>query len=140
MAGGGGGVTAGGGGGAGLGGAVFVRNGASVTFLDGGFGSVGSNQAVAGSGGSGVAIGLSGRGIGGAIFLAGAATYSVSAGNTVAVGDDIGGGTNFQITGGFDKTGPGVLLLTGQNSYHRGHDDAWNIAAVLGELVNKLRA
>jgi inhibitor of KinA sporulation pathway (predicted exonuclease) len=33
-----------------------------------------------------------------------------------------------------------VLRLTLEGTHHRGHDDAWNIAAVLWELLTKLRA
>jgi inhibitor of KinA sporulation pathway (predicted exonuclease) len=29
--------------------------------------------------------------------------------------------------------------LTLEGTHHRGHDDAWNIAALLGELVKRLR-
>jgi inhibitor of KinA sporulation pathway (predicted exonuclease) len=38
---------------------------------------------------------------------------------------------------------PQAMALLGlklEGTHHRGHDDAWNIAAVLWEVVRKLRA
>lgn len=104
-----------GGGGAGLGGAVFVRQGASLTLTDGGI----SSGSVAG-GTTPFTVNAAeraGQGIGSGLFLAGGASYSVSAGNTVTISDTIGGGVDPQITGGFTKTGPGTLVLAGANSY-----------------------
>lgn len=98
----------GGGGGAGLGGAIFVRQGASVTIIDGG---VTTGRVVGGTGGN------SGQGIGSAVFLAGSATWEVSSGQTITVADTLGGGTDAQITGGFTKTGAGTLILSGDNTY-----------------------
>ena len=97
-----------GGGGAGLGGAVFVRQGATLTIVDGAM-----------SGGT-VTGGLgrrNGQAIGSGIFLAGSVTYTVSANNAVVIADTIGGGVDAQITGGFTKTGDGTLVLTGANSH-----------------------
>lgn len=98
----------GGGGGAGLGGAIFVRQGASVTITDGG---VTTGRVVGGTGGN------SGQGIGSAVFLAGSATWDVSSGQTITVADTLGGGVDPQITGGFTKTGAGTLILSGDNTY-----------------------
>jgi hypothetical protein len=102
-----------GGNGAGLGGAIFVRKGASVILNDG---NVAGNAVAGGIVGSGPTA-SNGQGIGQGMFLAGSATYSVSTGNTVTISDTIGGGTNSQITGGFTKTGSGTLVLGGVNSY-----------------------
>lgn len=33
-----------------------------------------------------------------------------------------------------------MLNLKLEGTHHRGHDDAWNIAAVLWEILRKLRA
>jgi hypothetical protein len=101
----------GGGGGAGLGGAIFVRQGASITIADG---SISGNLV---DYGISPELGGNGSAAGKALFLAGSATYFVELGNTVTLSDDIGGGTDSQITGGLTKTGGGTLLLTGDNSY-----------------------
>ncbi len=92
-----------------MGGAVFVRQGATVTFTDGGM----SGGVVAG----GNSAANAGQGIGSGIFLAGGATYNVTAGKTVSIADTIGGGVDAQITGGFTKSGSGTLALSGANSY-----------------------
>ena len=102
---------AGGGGGLGAGGAVFVRQGASLTVVDGSFS---GDFAVAGAGGSGASPG---QAIGGTLFLAGSAAFSVSAGNTVTVGNTIGCGADPLVGGGLTKTGAGLLVLTRGNSY-----------------------
>ncbi len=103
----------GGGGGAGLGGAVFVRQGATLAIS----GSNIAGGAVAG-GSAGPSAGA-GSGIGTAAFLAGSLNWSVATGQTVtlAPGQTLGGGTNALISGGLTKTGPGTLQLNSDNSY-----------------------
>ncbi|MFO0814157.1 MAG: autotransporter-associated beta strand repeat-containing protein [Gemmatales bacterium] len=99
------------GGGLGAGGAIFVRQGASLTIQDGSL----TGGVVAG--GSGF---QNGQAIGSGIFLAGSVDYSVSSGKTVTIADTLGGGVDAQITGGLTKSGPGTLVLTGTNSYTGG--------------------
>ncbi|MGL6094630.1 MAG: autotransporter-associated beta strand repeat-containing protein, partial [Fimbriiglobus sp.] len=93
------------------GGAIFVRQGATVTITGGGI-SGGTATGGTGSGGGGA----NGQGIGTGLFLAGSATVTVTSG-TVTIADTIGGGTNDQIDGGFTKSGSGELALSGVNSY-----------------------
>lgn len=62
----------------------------------------------------------SGQALGSGIFLAGSVDYSVTSGKTVTIADSLGGGIDSQITGGFTKSGPGTLVLTGNNSYTGG--------------------
>ncbi len=98
-----------------MGGAVFVRQGATVT-IEGG--SISGGGAFGGNDGTGTDGGTrKGQGIGTGIFLAGSATYNVTAGKTVSISDTIGGGVDAQITGGFTKGGSGTLALSGANSY-----------------------
>lgn len=113
----------GGGGGAGLGGAVFVRQGATVNFVDGGI----SGNAVAGGWGAAGGVqaqpnpnGTDGQAIGQGIFLAGAATYTVTDGKTIGIADSIGGGVDAQITGGFTKAGNGTLVLASPSNNYTG--------------------
>ncbi len=94
-----------GGGGAGLGGAVFVRQGATLNMSDDSFS---GDSVAAGSGGNGA------QSLGAAVFLAGSATYTVVSGTTT-ISEDLGGGTNALITGGFSKSGAGTLALTAVN-------------------------
>ena len=108
------------GGGLGAGGAIFVRQGATLTMTDGGItggvvagGAPGAKTGVSSSG-------TTGQGIGSGMFLAGSANYSVSTGNTITISDTIGGGIDPLITGGFTKSGDGTLILTGANSYTGG--------------------
>jgi len=87
-----------------MGGDIFIRQGASLTMLDGGIAS-GTLCGGTAAGGSG------GQFLGNGIFLAGSMTYTVTSGNTAIVNPDIAGGTDAQITGGFTKAGPGLLVL-----------------------------
>lgn len=100
-----------GGGGLGAGGAIFVRQGATLTIQDGAL----TGGIVAG--GSGF---QNGQAIGSGIFLAGSVNNSVSNGNTVTIADTLGGGIDAQITGGLTKSGLGTLVLTGNNSFTGG--------------------
>jgi autotransporter-associated beta strand protein len=99
-----------GGGGLGAGGAIFVRQGATLSITDGGI----SGGTVAGGTGF-----QSGQAIGSGIFLAGSVNYNVTSG-TVILSDGLGGGFNSQITGGFTKTGAGTLVLAGNNTFSGG--------------------
>jgi hypothetical protein len=113
----------GGGGGLGAGGAIFVRQGATLTITDGG---ISGGTVTGGLGGAktgsttGSTLGTDGTGNGSGLFLAGSASYSVSTGNTVTIADSIGGGVDALITGGFTKSGDGKLILTANNSYTGG--------------------
>jgi autotransporter-associated beta strand protein len=92
-----------GGGGLGAGGSIFIRQGANLTINDGTW--LGGDVVAGGTGGN------NGQGLGAAVFLGGSLNYSVSAANTVVLPQDLGGGTNAQITGGLTKSGPGTLVL-----------------------------
>ena len=105
----------GGGGGAGLGGAVFVRQGANI-ILKGDISYSGGTVA----GGNGAGGGASA--IGEALFLAGGASIDVAIAQTQTIDETIGGGSNSLITGGVTKTGEGVLVLGGNNSYYGATD------------------
>lgn len=124
-AGGGTGGTDGGGGGAGLGGAVFVRSGGSLTLRHAGSGRAGTGGVIAGqgyaSGGSGAATGT------GFFLMSGAATtFDVSGTYTITdtLSDDSvnaihccsfkpGNGAGAAVV----KQGAGTLILSGHNSY-----------------------
>ena len=101
----------GGGGGAGFGGAVFVRDGGSLTISGGSF----SNGTIAGgSGGSGSTSGGGGTAAGSAMYLHGTGTnvnFAPTAGTHIAVNDEIAG------TAGLTKSGDGMLTLAGSNTY-----------------------
>lgn len=113
----------GGGGGAGLGGAIFVMQGASVTFSGN---MVQSGGAVAG--GSGILGGGNGQAAGAGVFLQGNGTLSFApgAGQTQTIGDVItdevgsglsgNGGTNGQW--GLTKTGAGTLVLNAAGQFN----------------------
>lgn len=97
-----------GGGGAGLGGAIFVRDGATLTIVDSGF----SGGSVTGGTGAN-----NGTATGTALFLGADVTYRIDSG-TVTLSDTLGGiGGTGDSDGGLIKTGAGVLELTGTNSY-----------------------
>lgn len=102
--------TKGGGGGAGLGGAVYVRQGATLNITDG---SITSDTVTAGTGAN---SGTAGIARGQAAFLAGNLSYSVSSG-TVLISEDIGGKSTTTdsaglVTGNFTKAGAGTLALS----------------------------
>jgi hypothetical protein len=105
----------GGGGGAAFGGAVFVRQNASLSLLDGG---ISGNILSAGLGALGGVPaapspnGTNGQAIGQAIFLGGDVEYRVSSGNTVSISGSLGGGANVLVSGAFSKSGPGRLVLS----------------------------
>lgn len=94
-----------GGGGAGLGGAVFVRDGGSLTLENVAFG---AGNIAAGGAGPGAAGDGSGEGAG--LFLMGGGTvgYSVGSGRTVTVGAEI---DTDAATMSLNKTGDGTLVL-----------------------------
>ncbi len=114
--------TPGGGGGAGLGGAVFVRQGATINLTSGTFSSDTVNYGTDSTYGGG-----NGQAIGAAMFLAGGLTYSGS--GTTTIGESLGSGATFStsdgisgITGGLTVSGGGTLALTSAtgNSYSGG--------------------
>jgi autotransporter-associated beta strand protein len=94
----------------GAGGAVFVRQGATINFIDSTFS---GNTVVGGTGGN------SGQAIGEALFLAGSTQFMVNSG-VATIANTIGGGTHNLITGGLVKSGQGDLVLTGANTYTGG--------------------
>lgn len=100
----------GGGGGAGLGGAVFVRQGATLNLEAATF----SGNLV--SGGAGVGGGTNGQGIGSALFLAGGCRFTIPIGG-ITIAETIGGGADPLVSGGFEKAGAGTLVLTQANTY-----------------------
>ncbi|HEX3655240.1 MAG TPA: autotransporter domain-containing protein [Pirellulales bacterium] len=112
--GGGAGSTSGGGGGAAFGGAVFVANGATITFADAaGFS---ANSVVAGTGASGAG---NGSADGNDIYLMRgvSTTFDISSGQTLTFAPAIGnndGTSNAGVT--IDKTGAGTLVLTGNSA------------------------
>jgi uncharacterized protein YhjY with autotransporter beta-barrel domain len=106
-------LAGGGGGGAGLGGAVFVSTGATLTLVNT---SLNGDSAIGGGGGGSYGSGFTGTGLASGIFLSGGTTQiSVTAGNTVTIGDTIGElpGSPSAIT----YNGPGSLDLSGANTY-----------------------
>ncbi len=98
-----------GGGGAGFGGAIFVRDGGSLTISGGSFGSGSA------SGGNGAnSSNNNGIGAGTGLFLHGIqANFNVANGQTTTVDDTIAGSND----GGIVKNGTGTLILGGVNSY-----------------------
>jgi hypothetical protein len=115
-----------GGGGAGLGGAVFVMNGASLTFTGGAFA---GNTATGGAGASYLGVsGSSGSGYGADVFLGGTTSFLVASGSSMTVAS-LGGAGNLadpnvaanasdpNAQGGLIKTGFGALILTGSSYY-----------------------
>ncbi|MFG1464497.1 autotransporter-associated beta strand repeat-containing protein, partial [Xanthobacter sp. DSM 24535] len=124
----------GGGGGAGMGGAIFVQNGGTLSVT--GTLTVSDNTVAGGTGGSsragagGIsgAAGGNGGAAGAGLFLAGNGTLNLSsaAGETQTISDAITDQTGLGGTGanagswGLVKAGAGTLTLTGANSYTGG--------------------
>ncbi len=90
----------------GYGGAVYVRQGGTITITDGTLPT--GNTVVAGAGGAGpLGAGANGTSAGGAFYLDNVdLPYLVNAGNVAVIGNDIAG------FGNFTKSGAGVLDLT----------------------------
>ena len=115
--------TAGGGGGAGLGGGIFVDDGATLT-IAGALTINGSSVGAGLDGGTGSTAGLRG---GAGLFVAGAGavTFAPGAGVTQTIADEIGdeagvpggGGSNLYA---LNKSGAGTLVLSGTNVYGGG--------------------
>ncbi len=103
----------GGGGGSGFGGAVFVRQGGTITVIDGQL--PGGNAVAAGMGASGGGLfpnGPNGTAAGGAFYLNGVTLdYITSAGGVSVIGNDIAG------SGSLFKDGAGTLNLLGASTY-----------------------
>ncbi len=114
-----GGASPGGGGGAGLGGALFVQQGAAITLTDP---TLSANSVSMGTGSSG---GSNGQALGADLFLmagsnptaGGTAIFdisgSLSIGTMIASDQPVGGGFG----GGIEKMGAGTLTLTTANTY-----------------------
>ncbi|TCK30362.1 autotransporter-associated beta strand protein [Ancylobacter aquaticus] len=124
----------GGGGGAGMGGAIFVQDGGTLsvtgtlTLSDNTVGGGTGGSSRAGAGGISGAAGANGGAAGAGLFLAGNGTLGLSsaAGETQTISDAITDQTGLGGTGanagswGLVKTGAGTLTLTGANSYTGG--------------------
>jgi autotransporter-associated beta strand protein len=123
--GGGGNGTTGGGGGAGLGGAIFVEEGGSLTLA--GAVSVSGNTAAGGAGGNGGGhiSGDAGQGFGSGLFLQGNGSFALAPGaeQMQTIGDVIADQTGIVGSGGswqLVKNGAGTTILTGANAYSGG--------------------
>ena len=112
----------GGDGGSGYGGAVFVRDGGSISVIDGDYS---GNSTVAGAGGGGGAT--SGAAAGEDLFLMGGGTlsYEVSDGNSTTIASGVASDGALGLT----KNGNGTLVLGGTNTFDNG------IAVNAGTLV-----
>jgi hypothetical protein len=97
----------GGGGGAGFGGAIFVRQ--NATLIVSGTNTFTSNTVTGGTGAN------AGSAQGQSMYVAGSVQYSFTGGSST-ISDTISG----DISGGFQKTGNGTLNLTGANTYTGG--------------------
>ncbi len=109
------GVFSGGGGGAGLGGAMFVQQGGTLTLLDGiQFANTTANTVALGTGGTGTAGGTSngssGTAAGPNIFLMSGGSLICNISGTVTLPDLTGGGGGSG--GGLSKFGTGTLVLS----------------------------
>lgn len=117
-----------GGGGAALGGNVFVRAGASLTFVDTSTDSGTVTPGAGGVGASSFADGAPGLATGQSLFLSGTTIFSVSVGKTRNIGGliaDVGDFINDPTAIGFEyaklyKTGLGTLVLQASNAYRGG--------------------
>lgn len=118
-----------GGGGAGLGGAIFVMNGASVTVSGGGFS---GNSVMGGTGATFLgASAASGSGYGTDLFLGGTVAFNVASGSTMVV-TNLGGAGNTadpnvagktsdpNANGGLTLGGGGTLALSGTANFYSG--------------------
>ncbi|HEY4135684.1 MAG TPA: autotransporter domain-containing protein [Alphaproteobacteria bacterium] len=113
-----GGLGGGGGGGAALGGAVFVRDGGSLTITDGDFtGAYGVTAGAGGTAGGGVG-GTAGQAQGTVMFLHGTASTTVEI--TGANSRTIAGTGAIAGDGALAKTGSGTLVISGANADYSG--------------------
>ncbi|MEQ9689680.1 MAG: autotransporter-associated beta strand repeat-containing protein, partial [Bauldia litoralis] len=134
------GVDGGGGGGAGMGGAIFVVEGASLTI-----GGTASTSGGAVAGGDSKSL-LHGSAFGTGFFLqgTGSLTFAPEAGETVAIADVItdqvgSGGTGSDAKSwNLVKTGDGVLVLSGDNSYSGTTTVAGGVLQVTGKILSSL--
>ncbi|PZO19600.1 MAG: hypothetical protein DCF26_05745, partial [Burkholderiales bacterium] len=122
----------GGGGGAGMGGAIFVMDGANITFE--GQVNIDGNSVAGGSGGNsalanGVPGGANGQAFGSGIFLQGSSAvivFNPDAGAVQVLADGMADQSGSGGTGGnagsigIAKTGAGLLVLDGQHTYTGG--------------------
>ena len=118
-----------GGGGAGLGGAIFVMNGASLTVSGGGF----TGNSVTGGAGATFfgASAASGSGYGTDLFLGGTVAFNVASGSTMVV-TNLGGAGNTadpnvagktsdpNANGGLTLGGGGTLAISGTSNFYTG--------------------
>ena len=112
-------AQAGGGGGSGLGGAIYIQQGAALIVQDGV--SLSDNSTTAGIGGiaSGGSNGGNGSSLGQDIFIQSGGNITFQINNTLTLSTPIeGGGLTSQATvPGIVKSGTGTINLTGVNSY-----------------------
>ena len=134
-----------GGGGAGLGGAIFVQQGGTLTLagpLD-----LSGNTIGGGAGGTGGTNGKPGQAYGSGIFLQGNGSFAVApgAGQTQTISDAIADQTGVAGSGGswsLVKNGAGTTVLTGTNAYSGGTTVnagilQGNAAGLQGNIANK---
>ncbi len=109
----------GGSGGSGYGGAVFVRQGGTLTIINS---EVANNSVTAGAGGAGGTGGTT-AGAGMYVHTGVTANVEITGTNSVTYADQISG------AGGLQKTGTGTLILSGTNNY------TGTTAANAGDLI-----
>jgi uncharacterized protein with beta-barrel porin domain len=125
--------ASGGNGGDGYGGAVFVRQGGTLTIIDSG---ISGSSATAGSGGSGGSQGTAGSAAGAGLYLmTGVNTQVTVSTGTQTLSDSIGG------AGAITKAGVGTLALGGANNYAGGTTVSagtlqGNTASLQGAITN----
>ena len=123
----------GGGGGAAFGGAVFVRDGGTLTINDSEFSGGSVTGGAGGVAGQPTIKGTDGQAAGTAIFLQGSGTITYEADTSETISDTIVDEEGWVVTTGYtpptgytpgsytvDKTGAGALTLSGTNAYSGG--------------------
>lgn len=128
-----------GGGGAGLGGAIFIQNGGSVTIQDATFTSNSVVKGNAGTPGTGAGAAVDGEALGAEIFMmaGGSLTLNISSG-TVTFSEGIRGdqGAGGGSGGGFTKSGAGTVALGGTNDFTGTSTVSAGTLTVTGTILN----